>query len=287
MRRKTMAANQPVTPDGVYERMPFDEYQRIDALNGSSVIHLRRSAMHYRYERDHPSPPSPAMELGTIVHRMILEPEMVGNIAVWGEEENQKVRRGKVWDEFYEMNKNDLILTVAERDACVGMSQAALRNEPIQKYASADGRTEISLVWTDETGRRWKARLDKIIPDTHTVFDLKTTRDCHSFKFCAQAYNLGYHIKLAIYAKGYEALFGVVPNVVMGAVDSKPPHESAVYRVTRDVLLQGVDELNELLAKLDECETVGAWPPAFNEETDLLLPSWAMRNEYEDGDFVE
>lgn len=268
---------------GFYENMPFEEYAKVDALNGSSIVHMRRSPMKYRHEKDNPTPPSPAMQMGTIVHRLILEPELVGDIAVWGLEPDQKVRNGRAWDSFREFNEGMTILTVAEYEAITGQATAALRNAPIRKYASAGGITEVSMFWRHPyTKRRYKARIDKLIPEAHTIFDLKSTRDCHSRRFGAQAYSLGYHIKLSLYAQGYEVLTGNRPKVLMGALDSKAPHESAVYRVTEDVLLQGIEELDILVEKLGECEKSGEWPGEYQEETDLLLPAWTRTDDWDD-----
>ena len=69
---------------GFYYQMPFEEYAAVPALNGSSLLHLRRSPMKYKHELDNPTPPSPAMILGTATHRLILEPDRVGDFAVWG-----------------------------------------------------------------------------------------------------------------------------------------------------------------------------------------------------------
>lgn len=55
-----------------------------------------------------------------------------------------------------------------------------------------------------------------------------------------------------------------------------------MYRATPDVLTQGADDLDAIMKRLDECEKTGHWPPAEEEETDLLLPSYAMTTEGED-----
>ena len=270
---------------GFVENMPFEEYAKVDALNGSSIVHMRRSPMRYRWEKDNPRPPTPALILGTATHRMILEPNRVGDFAVWGEVEDQKVRRGKVWDEFQAQHENQMILTVAERDAMVGMAVAVRKNLPIRRYADAKGPTEISMFWRHPfTKRRYKARLDKLIPESHTIFDLKTTRDCQSYRFGGQAYALGYHIKMAIQWYGYKTITGTEPKMRLGAIDSIAPHESAVYRLTNDIILQGVEECDLLVEKLDECEKTGLWPAEQDEETDLILPSWATADEYADGE---
>jgi hypothetical protein len=129
--------------------------------------------------------------------------------------------------------------------------------------------------------------VDKIIDSRHTIFDLKTTRDCHGYAFGSQAYKLGYHIKMAIYWSGYKAITGEAPKLKIGAIESKAPHESAVYRITPDVLLQGLEELAELLQQLRECEKTDTWPPANQEESDLILPSWAVAQTDDLAEFAE
>lgn len=262
--------------NGVYEDMPFEEYAAIDAVNGSSIVHMRRSPMYYRHMKDNPQPATPAQTLGIAVHRMILEPNRVGDLAVWGQLEEEKVRRGKVWENFQELNKGALIVTVAERDAMVGMATAARKQAPIRKYASAKGPTEVSLVWTDPvSGYRMKCRLDKWIPATRAIFDLKSTRSCAPHKFGAQSYQLGYHIKMAIQAEGVRHCYGVEAFPKLGAIESKAPFESAVYRVTSDIVLQGLEELDVLMKRLRECEETNNWPAEMEDESDLQLPTWA------------
>lgn len=265
---------------GIFPGVEFAEYQKIDALNGSALVNMRRSPMYYRWCMDNPTPPTPAMALGTAVHRLVLEPTKVGEFAVWGQLEEEKVRRGKVWENFCELNKGATIVTVAERDAMVGTAVGARKNPPIMKYANAKGETELTLVWTDNaTGRLFKGRLDKWIKKGNTICDLKTTRDCHAYRFGGQAYALGYHIKAAIYVSGLQALTGDRPKFKFLAIESKPPYEAAVYRATPDVLTQGGVDLDEILRKLTECERTGNWPPEQEEETDLILPTYAYSSE--------
>lgn len=270
---------------GIFPGVDFDEYQKIDALNGSSLVHLRKSPMHYRYMLDNPQPPTPAMILGTATHRMILEPECAGDLAVWGEREGENVRRGKVWDAFQAEYAGKLIVTKAERDAMVGMAVGARRHAPIMKYASASakGHTEVTMVWIDKvSGRRFKGRADKILDKGRVIFDLKTTRNCSKYKFGAQAWQLGYHIKMALYWNGYKALTGHEAKLVLGAIESKAPYESAVYRITTDVLLQGYDDLDALLKKLTACEELDEWPAAEPEEIELSLPTYAFSEQGDD-----
>jgi len=260
--------------DGFYYEMPFEEYARIDALNGSSIVNMRRSPMYYRFMLDNPLASSPAQALGIATHRLILEPHLTGDFAIWGEVEDQKVRRGKVWEDFRFANRGRMIVTADERDAMVGCMVAAYKNPVAANYLSAEGPTEVSMVWTDR-GRRWKGRIDKLVKSRSVIVDLKTTRDCTPYRFGGQAYHLAYHIKAAIYWNGYRMLTGKEPTVKFVAVESKRPHESAVYHAHPDIISQGLEDLEALLKTLGECEAAGTWPGAQQEEADLTLPTYA------------
>lgn len=263
---------------GIKKGMPFEEYDAVDALNGSSLIHMRRSPMSYRYHMDNPIEPTDAMKLGTVVHTAILEPPLLGKIAVWGTKPEEKVRRGQVWDAFCAANKDLIILTRSEQaevnDAVEGVYDCA----PAREYLEKDGATEVSMFWFDDSGRYWKGRMDKLITtkQTATIVDLKKTRSCSSRRFGSQAYALGYHIKAAIYVSGYQSLTGIRPKFKWIAIESKRPFECAVYRATSDVLLMGAEQCAALVRQLSECEKSGYWPPEQEQEEDLILPDYAM-----------
>jgi hypothetical protein len=265
---------------GFYDAVDFEDYASIDAFNGSSIVHMTKSPLHYFWHKSHPAPPTPAMILGTVTHRMILEPHRIGDFAVWGENPEEKVRNGKVWDAFREKYAGHMIVNKADRDAMVGMAVAVRRNTSAAGYLRG-GRSEVSMVWVDKAiGRLFKGRIDYLCDARKSIIvDLKTTRDCRPFKFGNQAYNLGYHIKLALYQNGYYALTGKMADVKIIAVEGKPPYETAVYNVPRDVLQQGQDDYAVLMKQILACEASGVWPGANEDEADLELPGYAFGDE--------
>jgi hypothetical protein len=136
---------------GFFDNMPFEEYRKIDAVNYSSLKHMKRSPLAYRYFMDHPTQPSPQMILGNHTHRMILEPETVGDFALWGEVEGQNVRRGKVWDAFQAecALSHKEVITKDERTAMVGIS-TAVRKSPLAMRFLDGFRSEVTMVWRDK-----------------------------------------------------------------------------------------------------------------------------------------
>lgn len=264
---------------GIFEDMSWDEYASVDALSGSALMHMRRSPLTFIWNRDNPQPATDAMKLGTVIHTAILEPPLLGKIAVWGLTEEQKVRRGKVWDAFAEANKDLIILAVNERDAVTDAVDGAYDTPVARKYLSEEGATEVSMFWVDPfDGRYWKGRVDKLIrgKNSATIVDLKKTRCCSPRRFGAQAYQLGYHLKAAIYVSGFQILTGIRPKFKWIALEEKRPNECAVYRATPDVLTLGGDEVTSLVKRLDACEKSDVWPGEVETEEDLILPAYAM-----------
>jgi exodeoxyribonuclease VIII len=276
--------------NGFVSGMPFEEYAQVDALSGSELLRMRRSPMFYRWCEDNPQEPTDDMKLGTVIHTAILEPPLLGKIAVWGTKPEEKVRNGKVWDAFKAANSNLLILTKKENEQVVATVEGAYENPNARKYLDAEGECELSMFWVDAaTGLNMKGRLDKFIrtKETATVVDLKKTRSPSARRFGAQAFQLGYYIKAAIYVSGVQALTGIRPKFKWIAIESKGPHESAVYRATPDVLTLGMQEWETLARLLIECRKTDVWPQEQEVEEDLILPEYAFGMADELDDFAE
>lgn len=276
--------------------MPFEEYAAVDALNGSALVHMRRSPIAYRYRMDNPQEPTDAMRLGVIIHTAILEPPLLGKIAVWGgieehytESGNLRPRNSKLYDAWAEANANLIQLTKPEYKECQAAVEGVYDCAPARQYLESEGETEVSMFWIDESGRYWKGRIDKLITtkQTATIVDLKKTRCCSSRRFGSQAYALSYHIKAAIYVSGYQTLTGIRPKFKWIGIEAKPPFECAVYRATPDVLTLGGEQMMELVRMLDECEKSENWPPEQEQEEDLILPDYAMGDADSLAEFAE
>lgn len=63
---------------GIYtaDQLPNEEYHALDAISKSDLDKINRSPAHYKYAKENPTPPTPAMERGTAVHMAVLEPEL-------------------------------------------------------------------------------------------------------------------------------------------------------------------------------------------------------------------
>lgn len=285
-----MSAAETITPPfapSIRLGVPWEEYRALPGVTITRLKELARSPKHYRYRLDHPKQ-SGAMTLGTAAHVATLEPHRFErDFVVWGREEGENVRRGKVWEAFAERHKDRSILTVEEHRSACAIRDAVRAHPPAAKYLER-GEAEVTMRWIARGGSMCKGRIDwlTIDPDAGgpVILGLKTARDASPDAFGKQAARLGYVSQWSFYADAYaEITGGEVPRVVEIVVESTPPHDVAVYFVPDDVLDQGRDDYSKFLATLDRCEERGEWPGAVEAEAPVVLPRWAYADAENDG----
>jgi hypothetical protein len=274
---------------GIRSRVPFAEYMALPALSISRLKEIGRSPQHYLHRLTVPKE-SAALRLGTAAHTAVLEPERFERqFAVW-ERRSEKTgnlcpRNGQYWDAFLAENPGKTIITADEHALAVAI-QRAVRAHPVASRYLESGDPEVSLTWTREDGRPCRARIDWLttIDGLPLIVGLKTSRDCRHMPFGAQAAKLGYHMQWAWYYDGFGAIKPAEPKVVEIVVESDAPHAVAVYSIPNDILLQGRDDYELLLAKLNECEATGEFPGPNEVEEPLTLPTWIYQQTDDLGD---
>lgn len=263
----------------IASRIPMEDYRAIKALNISRLKELKRSPLHYRYLLDHPRITEP-LTLGTAAHCAVLEPERFERqFAVWNRRSektgNLCPRNGQFWEAFLAEHPGKTVLTEDEASLALSIG-AAVRADPCAARYLEAGEPEVTMQW-EMHGRACKGRADWIthLEGKPVIVGLKTTRDCRLFAFGSQAAKLGYPMQWAWYLAGYQAIRGVLPQLMEIVVESAAPHAVTVYRIPEDIVLQGEEEYLALLALLQRCEASDEWPGPATEEQVLTLPSWA------------
>ena len=250
---------------------PPAEYLADSGINISTLKHMRDSAAHYLAALAR-NKASRTMDLGTVTHAAILEPEKLAALtALW----TGGRKSGKAWDAFEAENVGRLILKPEDFDKVNGMVAAVLAHPEAGRLLALPGRSETPIFWADPaTGLRCKGLLDRWADGV--LIDLKTTRSTDPRFFASQAARLGYHLQLAHYAAGIEVLTGSRPTVYMIAVENTPPHDVAVYLLTDDILIPAAETIAALIAKVAVCRASGQWPGRNAGIVPLDLPQWAL-----------
>lgn len=260
----------------------FAAYEQIEAVNWSTLKHLRRSPLHYRHALTTESADTDALRLGRAVHTAVLEPDRFAlEYAVW-----QGGRRaGAEWTAFQVAHEEQTILTLDQYQRACSIRDS-VRSHPVAAPYLREGKAEQTIEWAHEkTKIRLKGRPDWISPTA--LVDLKTSRHAINYRlFATDVYRLGYHCQLAMYQAGIKATMGMELPPVLIAVEPEPPHDVAVYLLDEDAIYAGAEEVDELLQALRECQQTGSWRGRYSSAQDLSLPRWAFPDE-EDGEAIE
>jgi exodeoxyribonuclease VIII len=262
---KTEQPAQHAQPDS------WPEYAAIPAVNWSTLREMRRSPLHYQWRLRNPRPDTKATALGRAVHAAVFEAfRFSGEFVQW----RGKVRRGREWDAFRDLNAASTILLPREYETACAIRDALAAHADVQPYRER-GIGEHTIRWIDPaTGIECKARLDWVSYSQPSVCDLKTTRDIAERQFSSSAARFGYHGQMAHYLRGWHVLHGERLPGVFHAVESEPPHDAVVYVADEDLLTAGDDEVTELLEKVARCRDADKWPGMYEGPQTLRMPPW-------------
>ena len=259
--------------------MTFSAYRALDAVNWSSLKHLRDSPLHYRHALTGADTDTTERAVGRAIHALVFEPAVFErDFAIF----EGPTRRGKVWDEFEAAHARQTILKTNEVEDVIAASNAVKTHPLVAPYLDG-GAFEQTVTWTDPaTGIACKARMDWL-QSQRALVDLKSSTTIDAYRFGRIAARLGYHGQIAFYDDGVTHALGWTPaERVIVAVESKAPYDVGVFVVDDDTLQAGREEVAELMARLAGCRETGAWPGRYTEKAALMLPAYVFGEEDED-----
>ncbi len=266
---------------GIYPRMSRAEYEKIDAVNWSTLKHYQRSPRHARYAMDHPKPPSKAMEKGTAVHMAVLEPERFKDEYIILPKIDRRTKKGKAeWAEaeanlkpgqsFCEQGWYDYIRAVRDE---------IIKHPTITPLLSGVGLNEVCCVakrnidGVDVLTKSLHDRIKDLDGYTWNV-DFKSCVSAEPWRFGPQACTLGYPGQAAFYTDNLDI---AVPSekerrFIFIAWESEAPYCPKVYEL--EDLEIGRTLTRRLLRLHVKCTKTNHWP-GYPTEIDLLrLPDW-------------
>lgn len=263
--------------------IPETEYRALDAISQSNLKEILRSPSHYKARLSAPHDPTPAMILGTAIHTMILEPDLVEKSIVVAPKFGRSKGDLEAKELFHVEHSGKLILTQDQFDQASGAASAVYKNKLAKQILSC-GRNEQSFVWTDpETGVKCKSRPD-VVRDGHILVDVKSTADASLAAFQKSIANFKYHFQAAWYLDGVGRVTGEkYDQFVFIVVETKAPHGVAIYAINEPTINAGHALTRHALKKLKECQDANKWPGYIEEIQPIDLPPWAypLDSDYE------
>lgn len=257
-------------------------YAAIDAVNWSSLKHMRESALLYRYRLSVPQKGTEAMALGRAVHTLVFEPELFNaDYAIW----DGGRRAGKDWEAYKLAHADATILREEDAEMVTELAEAIRRHPLVQPYLDG-GVFERPITWTDaDTGLACKAKPDWLLAERRVLLDLKTCVSTEGRRFGAVAAKYGYHCQLAHYKAGVKAALSWEPeHVLIVAAEREAPYDVAVFELDPEALYFGAEEVTELLRKVKACRETDVWPGRYQDHQALQLPAWMLMEDEENPD---
>lgn len=269
----------PPPADGRYARVPFQAYERMDAINASSLKAALHSPLHFKAAWDAPpGEETRAMRLGTMFHTLLLEPDRFDErympAPVNSRTNKEYGKQTKAYHEAQEHAESvGKQLASCDEVARMRLMRDAVMGNPMCR-AAVERLTdaEITLVWRDD-GLACKARVDGLCAaDDGFALNVKTTERFSLGAIERQIYDLAYDLSEAWYRRGLRAVTGRSLPHYMLYVESKPPFDSALVRMGDRTLALGEVRVAAAVARIRKGFESGQWPGALDGVTEINAP---------------
>ena len=297
-------------PDGIHPGLPAEDYHADPALGSSSVKLMLESPKQYRHNADHPKQASRGMDVGSLIHALLLEPDTVAEVYAvlddgitlnwaqsafqgWYREafrfagcQGMKVREAADgFRQHYSESGRTIVRagdwTTAQRAA------AAVRDDSVAS-SLLTGRLECSAFVTLDVVR-CKARADAL-PDegelhvaTRTlslsdcIVDLKTTgTKAKAGEWTGRVMQrMGNHIQAGHYRRAFREAGEAREWWAFVVVEQNPPHHVGVFVMDRDTLRTGEALSRRACADWAMCTEADQWP-GYGEGVQIIGigPDW-------------
>lgn len=222
-----------------------------------------------------------ALRFGRAAHLMILEPKKFRERFIiqpdFGPMQSSKNRAKR--DEWVaEQDPNAVIMKESEYEHLLWMIDSLTTNESVRALL-ANGQFEVTGIYKDpKYNIACKNRYDILNKNSSSggiiLTDLKTTTDVDKGLFSNTILKLKYHIQMAFYARGIEAITGAPPEESgFIAIQKKPPYECAVHYCDEEMMEIGMQWVDFALLTYLECCEKTQWPSAQKNAGYISLPN--------------
>lgn len=268
------------------EAISNGDYHRRLEISASGLKEMAKSPAHYWAKfldpNRQPQKPTAAMQFGTVVHTLVLEPETapeVFAIAPEGTTRSHKV----VKDWTAELEAKGMILLLDEEYERALKCRASIFNHHASSRILGHplGKPEFSIFF-EWLGVGCRMRMDWHIPPcpelpTGLIFDLKSTESAKQDSFARSIWNFRYDIQAAFYREGFQQFYGTQapPPFVFCAFEKESPFPVATYVADDDMTLRGQRDCERLLLEYQRCREANDWPAYGDTITPISLPYWA------------
>jgi len=248
-----------------------EAYNAREGLRATILKEILRSPAHAKEMMTNPKPPTDAMVNGTLVHKAILQPNLLEKMVV-SPKFDRRTNAGKAAAaDFEATNVGKEIVDQETMDLVKGCVDK-IYSHPVARAALSEGKAEQTILW-QEDGLDFKARPDFF---TNSIgVELKTARDASPRGFARQAGSLKYALQAAHYLRGLSHVLGEKHDTFLFVcVETTAPYAVAVYELDQESLKTGRAQWDRAVASYQECIKTGNWPGYSQSVQMLTIIDW-------------
>jgi hypothetical protein len=214
-----------------------------------------------------------AMDLGTLIHSAILEPETaLTDIAAVSPFPDFRTKAAQEWrDDQREMGR--MIATDADIRTASGCEQVF--SEDYAQRFGVGYKSEVA-VFAEIGATQIKGMIDLVPDSLDLLVDLKTTARIGSLREITNTIiSRGYHWQAALYLDLWNAASGENRNrFVFCFIEVTEPYETAWVEVSRELIEAGRAGYMNALAKWQSCIAIDVWPRQHEGITLIEKPAY-------------
>lgn len=265
---------------GFYTNLTNAQYHSGPGISKSGLDHIAHCPSSLPWSREAPVDQEKlkAMDFGTALHCLLLEPEEFDKQFIVAPKFNLRTNAGKEEWENFQLEHDDKIIMTAEEWRQLQIMLGSVNAHPTARWIFEQaGVNEASIYWTDdETGELCRVRPDRILTDHHIVVDVKKVDGMDRFEKHIGEFR--YHVQDAMYSEGYKQHFGVEPTFLFLAVSSSVSagrYAVDVIEIEPDWKRRGHELYRENLNTYHRCRVENDWLHIRR----LSRPTWAVRQD--------
>lgn len=262
--------------------LPASDYHHdLDIQSCSLLKAMLESPAHYDYQFTNPRKKSKAMDFGSLVHTLVLEPHKLPlEYAIYPDKRDG---RDSAFKAFCKQHETKIVVDEIELQEARFLTERILGRairlrpgqpgRPFGRYLEESER-EVSIYYDDpETGIQCRVRFDALHPEA--AFDLKKSAEVTLTPWLRAGIRLHYDLQAHMYSLA-EMLFSdrrkPLPFVFV-AGELARPYSVSVFTAGESFLREGAIKYARAMGSIAACRQVHHWPDQ-SEDAVLELEPW-------------
>lgn len=240
-------------------------------LSYSSIKEFAKSPRHYVHYALAKREPSKAMDLGSLIHCLIMYPSKFNNMFIVSPNVDRRTKEGKAtWEEFISTSNGKIVVTEEELSEAMLMTDSVMSSKIIKQTVTDCNSFEQEFRY-DISGLPFRGFVDGV-KEGEYILEIKTMNDASPSNVTREFYNRKYHIQAGLYN-----LVHKLPVKYL-IVETKAPYNYMLVDATDRYIKKGQEELMDLVDKFSVCMDLDAFNAGYGfmefDEFSIDLPSW-------------